>query len=301
MLLQCLRVLQSRGLLFSGAGRAGASMSMIEKDIMQRSSSGKIKNHVWIEKLDLRNHLQAPPSAPEGLDLFTLAKTFVLKAIAPVLGEVNISAALGHIASGIFAGTNPAGSLGAPSSKVALDAARAMTASANAASDTMVNTATLAKDAILRAYHEGADKYVDERDNDLMLETALAEGYLDKSVERLTGAFRHKRPWVLEWCVLKKHDGLLTIFYTKKNESGFHGATKKARIRRVRFDPDAAKFCVLVAGKNGKKKKILHFRESKFKGDSEDKVLSIHAWWNEIVPQAEGLDERPAAAGWVDL
>ena len=79
------------------------------------------------------------------------------------------------------------------------------------------------------------------------MEPGIPQRAVAIAVERLSGCRLGKRPWVLEWCVLKKHDGLLTIFYTKKNESGFHGATKKARIRRVRFDPDAAKFCVLVA------------------------------------------------------
>ena len=37
-----------------------------------RAASGKIDDHVWIEKLDLRTHLQAPPSAPEGIDLLAL-------------------------------------------------------------------------------------------------------------------------------------------------------------------------------------------------------------------------------------
>ncbi|KAH8096084.1 hypothetical protein JL720_3434 [Aureococcus anophagefferens] len=182
--------------LFSSVGRAAASTSMIEKAKMERSSSGQIKNHVWVEKLDLRTSLQAPASAPEGLDLFSLAKTFVFCAVRPVLREVNVGAALGHIASGFFAG----------------------------------------------------------------------------------------RPWVLEWCVLKQHDGHLTLFYTKKNDSGFHGATKKARLSEVRYDASEGQFCVLVT-KLGKRKKILHFRASKFRGAATDKVLAVGEWWKRLNPE----------------
>ncbi|KAH8076245.1 hypothetical protein JL721_237 [Aureococcus anophagefferens] len=231
--------------LFSSVGRAAASTSMIEKAKMERSSSGQIKNHVW---------------------------TFVFCAVRPVLREVNVGAALGHIASGFFAGSNPAGA-----GTSAAAAARGLVDAARGAGGTMVHTSTLAKDAVLRAVHHNADKYVDERDNALMLETALAEGYLDKAVERLSGCRLGRRPWVLEWCVLKQHDGHLTLFYTKKNDSGFHGATKKARLSEVRYDASEGQFCVLVT-KLGKRKKILHFRASKFRGAATDKVLAVGEW-----------------------
>ena len=47
-------------------------------------------------KLDLRTHLQAPPSAPEGIDLLALCQKLLTNAIRPVLKEVNITGALGH-------------------------------------------------------------------------------------------------------------------------------------------------------------------------------------------------------------
>ncbi|KAH8063797.1 hypothetical protein JL722_2986 [Aureococcus anophagefferens] len=238
--------------LFSSVGRAAASTSMIEKAKMERSSSGQIKNHVW---------------------------TFVFCAVRPELREVNVGAALGHIASGFFAGSNPAGA-GAS----AAAAAPGLVGAARGAGGTMVHTSTLAKDAVLRAVHRNADKYVDERDNALMLETALAEGYLDKAVERLSGCRLGRRPWVLEWCVLKRHDGHLTLFYTKKDDSGFRGATKKARLSEVRYDAAEGQFCVLVT-KLGKRKKILHFRASKFRGAATDKVLAVGEWWKRLNPE----------------
>ena len=67
-----------------------------------RAASGKIDDHVWIEKLDLRTHLQAPPSAPEGIDLLALCNKLLTNAIRPVLKEVNITGALGHIAGAFF-------------------------------------------------------------------------------------------------------------------------------------------------------------------------------------------------------
>ena len=67
-----------------------------------RAASGKIDDHVWIEKLDLRTHLQAPPSAPEGIDLLALCQKLLTNAIRPVLKEVNITGALGHIAGAFF-------------------------------------------------------------------------------------------------------------------------------------------------------------------------------------------------------
>ena len=67
-----------------------------------RAASGKIDDHVWIEKLDLRTHLQAPPSAPEGIDLLSLCQKLLTNAIRPVLKEVNITGALGHIAGAFF-------------------------------------------------------------------------------------------------------------------------------------------------------------------------------------------------------
>ena len=48
------------------------SSTQVHLKSFTRAASGKIDDHVWIEKLDLRTHLQAPPSAPEGIDLLGL-------------------------------------------------------------------------------------------------------------------------------------------------------------------------------------------------------------------------------------
>ena len=74
-----------------------------------RAASGKIDDHVWIEKLDLRTHLQAPPSAPEGIDLLALCQKLLTNAIRPVLKEVNITGALGHIAGAFFSSSSSRG------------------------------------------------------------------------------------------------------------------------------------------------------------------------------------------------
>ena len=85
------------------AGTAAAS-DMLEGPSSTSSRPrhvGKIDDHVWIEKLDLRTHLQAPPS-PERRRLVALCQKLLTNAIRPVLKEVNITGALGHIAGAFF-------------------------------------------------------------------------------------------------------------------------------------------------------------------------------------------------------
>ena len=88
---------------------ATAPSTQVHLKSFTRAASGKIDDHVWIEKLDLRTHLQAPPSAPEGIDLLALCQKLLTNAIRPVLKEVNITGALGHIAGAFFSSSSSRG------------------------------------------------------------------------------------------------------------------------------------------------------------------------------------------------
>ena len=108
----------------------------------------------------------------------------------------------------------------------------------------------------------------------------------------------------LEWCVLKKHEGHLTLFYTKKNEQGFRGATKKVRLRKARYDAKYKRISVLVEKKpkgkdaGGHGKKILHFSPTKYKGEAvgTEQKVSIMVWWEIICP-----NQPVGTLDWVDL
>ena len=63
-----------------------------------------------------------------------------------------------------------------------------------------------------------------------------------------------------------------------------HSCPAQARLSEVRYDAAEGQFCVLVT-KLGKKKKILHFRASKFRGAATDKVLAIGEWWKHLNPE----------------
>ena len=70
---------------------------------------GRFKDTVFVDKVDLRNKLR-DATAPEGIDLYVLARSFVVSAIQPVLSEADILASLGHVLSGVFAGPGLFGS-----------------------------------------------------------------------------------------------------------------------------------------------------------------------------------------------
>jgi len=235
----------------------------------------------------LRTHLQAPPSAPEGMDLLTLCQKLLTSAVRPVLKEVNITGALSHVMSGMFStgkGRASVDIIPTPE-EVAQETLKAMKDTElrmKRGVDNVAGCCLLTKDSCLRnILHAGADKFIHEADNRILLRSSLAEGLLDKRVTRWT-CRGWSRP-VLEWVVLKKGYGGLVLYYTKKTKRGFEGATKKIRVRKVRFDRDSLQ--LLLEDKGGKRRKCVMFREAPL-GEvaTEDQRLPLSQWWAAVAP-----------------
>ena len=225
------------------------SASLNETDVR-----GKHKDTVFVDKVDLRNKLR-DPTAPEGVDLFVLAKSFVRSAIAPIFSEADLYANVAHILSGIFSknlgGTrrddavqpDNAGDPGTPDTPPKAprkrseddlpEVVKAIEASKRHAKEPARPLAKRAY-AFVDRIHRGSSKYLDEDDNDILVGDATVEGYLVKRVERriefLNNTFATKgaSKFHLEWCELRGR----TLYYTRRDGATGNslGFTKKLRL-----------------------------------------------------------------------
>ena len=146
--------------------------------------------------------------------------------------------------------------------------------------------------------HYGAAKYVSDSDNDLLSAETVCEGFLVKKVRRMRGC-RRRSAAVLEWVVLKRHEGRLAVLYTKKDQSGFRGATKKLLLGKARYY--GVKIGFLVVDKKGREKKIVEFRETKTAGAVavQGQRLPLSDWWRHLAGHvAPGPDWVVVEDGW---
>ena len=255
--------------------------------------------------MDLRTHLQAPPSAPEGIDLLALCQKLLTNAIRPVLKEVNITGALGHIAGAFFSSGSSRGQstldvIPTPDvvAQETLKGMKEAQKSMKRGVDNAAGCCLLAKDSCLRnCLHAGADKYCNTDDNQILLRSSICEGLLDKRVKRYRGECCACGGWsrpVLEHVRLKKGYGGLVLYYTKTSASGNKGATKKIRLRKVRYDRDA--LSCLLEDERGRKRKEAMFRMPAISDvATEDKRLPLKDWWAAIAPGVE------PSQNWVEL
>ena len=141
----------------------------------------------------------------------------------------------------------------------------------------VVGATTLAKDAVLRnLVQAGANKYVSEADNVLMMQTPLVEGFLDKTVERLTGLAKYSRHSVtFVWGRLVKHKEHLVLLYTKKTAQGFQGATKKIYLGRVCFKKER----ISVAGRKEGKGTLFFTNGDSYSGSARKRAEPASLGW----------------------
>ena len=84
------------------------------------------------------------------------------------------------------------------------------------------------------------------------------------------------------------------MYYTKTSASGNKGATKKIRLRKVRYDRDS--LSCLLEDKKGRKRKEAMFRMPAISDvATEDKRLPLKDWWAAIAPGVE------PSQNWVEL
>ena len=84
------------------------------------------------------------------------------------------------------------------------------------------------------------------------------------------------------------------LYYTKTSASGNKGATKKIRLRKVRYDRDA--LSCLLEDERGRKRKEAMFRMPAISAvATEDKRLPLKNWWAAIAPGVE------PSHNWVEL
>ncbi|KAH8059912.1 hypothetical protein JL720_13722 [Aureococcus anophagefferens] len=225
------------------------SASLNETDVR-----GKHKDTVLVDKVDLRNKLR-DPTAPEGVDLFVLAKSFVRSAIAPIFSEADLYANVAHILSGIFSknlgGTrrddavqpDQAGDPGTPDTPPKAprkrseddlpEVVKAIEASKRHAKEPARPLAKRAYTFVDRI-HRGSSKYLDEDDNDILVGDATVEGYLVKRVERriefLNNTFATGAPVPPR---VVRAPGR-TLYYTRRDGATGNslGFTKKLRLGR---------------------------------------------------------------------
>lgn len=212
---------------------------------------GRFKDTVFVDKVDLRNKLR-DATAPEGIDLYVLARSFVGSTIQPLFSEADVlQSGFGHILSGVFSGgmfgesrkTEVLHAAALQRSLPALAPAKDAPASPEKRSSftALTDRASLKRSSSVRplakrayAYVDrmrGASKYLDAEDNARLVEDAMIDGFLLKRVRRsvvgFSGVTRPTR-YHLEWCEFKAR----TLYYTRRDpKSGDSiGFTKKLRL-----------------------------------------------------------------------
>ncbi|KAJ1462401.1 hypothetical protein M885DRAFT_505209 [Pelagophyceae sp. CCMP2097] len=194
-----------------------------------RSASGR-KDNIFVEKLDLRDHLQGGERCPDGISLWTLARLVVVHAVRPVLSEVDVFGAVGHILAGVFEGARRT------ARRSDIDAAATILASTSSAVHKIDRKAAALKDLVQGAFESSAAKYLTSHDSEALMRPAHFHGLLLKATKR-TSTFRTNTSYSkLNHVELRVSEGRFVLFYTKKDaQSGYKGATKK-------FVPSSAKF-----------------------------------------------------------